>query len=201
MIINLSARYKSAFGFVSATVSSRLEEQQFGDVVKEGDSYGLNVYTHRDSTFDEVTLYDRVGGQEYLFAYRSLAEEYNEVFATPPMLKLRRSKRLVVSVIDNSDLEVVERYSTEPWEVVFHGLLIDMVDHEFPITKLEQINQVFEVNSIWNVSSEILNRIGVEAIYIKDIDVSFVEGFEDTIAYIITARAIKPLEYQLLNNN
>ncbi len=199
MIFDLASRFKTAFGFVAANVTSRLIEQQFGDVVKEGDCYGLDVFSHDESTFDEVLLYQN-DSQKYLFAYRTLSAQYSEVFATPPMLSLRRAKRLVVSVIDNSDVEVVERYSTEPWEITFRGLLIDMLEHNFPLDKLETMNNIFEVNSIWNVSSEILNKIGVEAIYIKDIDIDFVEGFEDTIAYSMTTRAIKPLEYQLLNN-
>ncbi len=199
MIFDFAQRYKSAFGFVAANVSSRLEEQQFGDVVKQGDSYGLDIYTRAETTFDEVKLYNGTG--EYLFAYRTMADQYTGVFATPPMLSLRRSKRLIVSVIDNTDTEVVERYATEPWEITFRGLLIDMVDHQFPLDKLETINKIFEQNSIWNVSSEILNKVGVEAVYIKTADIDFIEGYEDTIAYTMTMRSIKPMEYQLRKSN
>ncbi|MFV0378346.1 MAG: DUF6046 domain-containing protein [Mangrovibacterium sp.] len=123
------------------------------------------------------------------------------MFATPPMLTLRRAKRLVVSVIDNTDTEVVERFATEPWEITWRGLLIDMTEHEFPIDKLKSLNELFEVNSIWNVASEILRSVNVLAVYVKDIEISFVEGYEDTIAYTLTLRSIKPLEYQLLNQN
>jgi hypothetical protein len=198
MTFDFASRFKTAFGFVAGNVASRLMTNGFGDIVKKGNDYGLTVYNGMDVSFDEVTLKQGVNGPAYLFAYRSMAEDYNNVFATPPMLRLSRDKRLVVSVIDNSDLEVVERYSTEPWEITFRGLLIDMVDHEFPLDKLETINEIFEVNSIWTVSSEIINAIGVEALYIKDIKIEFVEGFEDTIAYTMTTRAIKPLEYQLI---
>lgn len=198
MIFDFASRFKTAFGFVAGNVASRLASTGFGDVQKVGDNYGLTVYNGRDAAFDEVTLKKGVNGPSYLFAYRSLAEDYNNVFATPPMLRMSRAKRLVVSVIDNSDLEVVERYSTEPWEISLRGLLIDMVNHEFPLDKLQTMNEIFEVNSIWTVSSEIINAIGVDAIYIKDIEIEFVEGYEDTIAYTMTTRAIKPLEYQLI---
>ncbi len=196
MKFDFSARFQSAFGFVTATVSSRLDSQGYGDVMKES---GLNVltYANREATFDEILLYR--DAQEYLFAYRSMAEQYSEVFATPPMLSMKRAKKLAITTIDNSDVEVVERYATEPWEITWRGLLIDMENHEFPIDKLEMINGIFEVNSVWNVSSEILGKVGVEAIYIKDISIDFVEGYEDTIAYTMVTRAIKPLEYQLSN--
>lgn len=200
MIIDLSARYKGAFGFVSATVSSRLTDKRYGDVVKTTEGYGLDVFVHGESTFDEVTLYDKVGGNEYHFGYSSLDTENAKMFATPPMLNLQRAKRLVESDVDNSDIIVVERFNTNPWEITWQGLLIDLDNHQFPIDKLKTFNEIFEVNSIWKVASEILNAVGVEALYIRDIKVNFVEGFEDTIAYTLTTRAIKPLEYQLLNN-
>lgn len=196
MKFDFTARYQSAFGFVSATVSSRLDSQGFGDVVKES---GLNVMTYANSeaAFDEVVL--EADGKKYRFAYRSLSDQYSDVFATPPMLSLKRAKRLAVTVIDNSDVEVVERYATEPWEITWRGLLIDMENHQFPIDKLEMLNTIFEVNSVLSVSSDILRRVGVLAVYVTDVSVDFVEGFEDTIAYTLTTRAIKPLEYQLTN--
>ena len=196
MNFDFTARYQSAFGFVSATVSSRLDSQGFGDVVKDS---GLNMmaYANSEAAFDEVVL--EADGKEYLFAYRSLSEQYSNIFATPPMLSMKRSKRLAVTVIDNSDVEVVERYATEPWEITWRGLLIDMENHQFPLDRLELLNAIFETDKVLGVSSDILRRIGVLGIYIKDISVDFVEGFEDTIGYTLTARAIKTLEYQLSN--
>lgn len=198
MIFDFTGRFQSAFGFSTGNVSSRLNESGFGEVVKDESGFDLAVYTLDKSTaFDEVLLYrDK---DEYLFAYRSISDDYTDVFATPPMLSLKRAKKLVITPIDNSDIEVVERYGTEPWEITWRGLLIDMENHEFPIDKMEKLNDIFEVNGAWNVASEILQKLGIAAIYIKDISIDFVEGFEDTISYTLTARQIKPLEYQLIN--
>lgn len=197
MTFDFSGRYQAAFGFIAGHISSRLIDNGFAEVIQQSKP-NINVYVWDKSTkFDEVLLYR--DQEEYLFAFRSLAEEYSNIFATPPMLSLKRAKKLEVTPIDNSDIEVVERYSTEPWEITWRGLLIDMDNHEFPLEKMEKLNDIFEVNSIWNVASEILQAIKVEAIYIKDINIDFVEGYEDTISYNLTTRAIKPLEYQLLN--
>jgi hypothetical protein len=57
----------------------------------------------------------------------------------------------------------------------------------------------FEYNGVWNVASEILQANKIEAVYIRDISIDFVEGFTDTVSYQFTMRAIKPLEYQLIN--
>jgi hypothetical protein len=73
-----------------------------------------------------------------------------------------------------------------------------MVNHQFPADKMEELNNIFEYNGIWNVASEIMNKLKIEAVYIKDVSLEFVEGFEDTISYSFTMRAIKPLEYQLI---
>jgi len=194
MRFDFSERVQAAFGFVAATTATRLAQKAFGKAV---DSRTLNVgvYTSKESTFDEVTL--RYGTEKYVFAYCPITSDYSGVFATPPMLSLRRSKKLIITPIDNSDIEVVERYGTEPYEITMRGLLIDMENHEFPIDKMESINKIFEANREWMVDSEILQKVGVSAIYIKDIQLDFVEGFEDTISYTMTVRAIRPVEFQL----
>lgn len=196
MIFDFADRFQAAFGFVASNTVSRLIRKKYGDVENDGSNYNLSVYNDNEGTFDEILLYRDTN--QYLFAYRSIAEQYSDVFATPPMLSLKRSKKLAITPIDNTDYEAVERYTTEPWEITWRGLLIDMENHEFPIDKMEAINKIFEVNGIWNVSSEILQKVGVEAVYVKDLDIDFVEGYEDTIAYTMMLRAIKPLEYQLI---
>ncbi|MDD2345195.1 MAG: DUF6046 domain-containing protein [Bacteroidales bacterium] len=190
MNIDLTSRFNAAFGFIPGSLLG---------LGLDGYVSPLNVsaYVNSEGTFEDILLYR--GSEKYRFAYSQLTEDYNTIFATPPMLSLKRSKKLIVTPIDNSDFEVIERYGTEPYEVGWRGLLIDMVEHQFPIDKMEALNKIFEYNGEWNVASEILNRVGVEAIYIKDITLEFVEGFEDTISYQFVSRAIRPLEYQLIN--
>jgi hypothetical protein len=197
MIIDFGGRFQAAFGFIAGNVSASLLQGGFGNVIEEKPGI-LGVYVmDKSTTFDEILLYH--DKEQYLFAYKSISDDYTGVFATPPMLSFKRAKKLVITQIDNSDIEVVERYGTEPWEVQWRGLLIDMENHEFPIDKMKTLNQIFEKNDVWNVASEIMQANGIEAIYIKDISIDFVEGFEDTISYTMTTRQIRPLEYQILN--
>lgn len=198
MIFDFSGRVQAAFGFVTAAASRVLYDKLFGEVVK-GSNVNVEVFlTGNEATFDEITLRYH-DSESYYFAYRSFSDDYTGVFATPPMLSLKRAKKLITTPIDNTDFEVVERYGTEPWEITWRGLLIDMENHEFPIDKMESINKVFEANREWIVDSEILRKVGVEAIYFKDISIDFVEGYEDTISYTMTSRAIRSLEMQLIN--
>lgn len=199
MIIDFASRFQAAFGFMTGNVAARLIENGFGEVIKDGSVFDMAVYTLDDNSFfDDVILEHDTAG-EFLFGFRSINEENAEVFATPPMLSMKRAKRLVITPIDDSDTEVVERYGTEPWEITWRGLLIDMENHRFPLDKLEKMNAIFEVNDIWQVHSAILQKVGVTNLYIKDIGFEFVDGFEDTISYTLTTRSIKPVEFQLTN--
>lgn len=193
---NLGDRFKMAFGFVAAKMSTGLAAKGFEAEVEQPKNSQVLLWDDK-TKFDEVKLYrDKV---EFDFAFREIAEEYNTVFATPPMLSFSRQKKLIVTSIDNvDDIEAVERYNTSPYDIDWKGLLIDMDNHTFPADKLKQINEIFKFNGIWNVSSEIFDALEITAIYISEVQIDFVEGFEDTIAYSFKMRAIKDLEYQLL---
>jgi hypothetical protein len=201
MNFDFSGRIQSAFGFKAAAAAAKiyLATDNFVDGVKNGHpQLSVDVFVSaNEAVFDEIILSH--GAEKYVFAYRSLNEQYADVYATPPMLSLKRAKKLIITSIDNSDIEVVERYGTEPWEITWRGLLIDMVNHNFPIDKMESLNKIFEANREWNVASEIMRKAGVEAIYIRDISIEFVEGYEDTIAYTLTTRAVRSQEVQISN--
>ena len=199
MIIDFAGRFQAAFGFITGNVAARLIENGFGEVVKDDNVFDMAVYTMDDNSFfDDIMLEHDTAG-EFLFGFRSLNEENADVFATPPMLSMKRAKKLIITAIDNSDTEVIERYGTEPWEITWRGLLIDMENHNFPLDKLEKMNEIFEVNDIWKVHSAILNKVSVNSIYIQNISFEFVDGYEDTISYTLTTRAVKPVEFQLTN--
>ena len=72
-----------------------------------------------------------------------------------------------------------------------------MENHDFPIERMQKLNEIFEYNGVWNVASEILQANKIEAVYIRDISIDFVEGFTDTVSYQFTMRSIKSLEYRL----
>jgi hypothetical protein len=198
MKISFSSRFQAAFGFVAGKVSASLLADGYGEVVREEISQMPAYIMNKSSTYDELTLSNN--GRIYLFAYRSLSEEYANVFATPPIIELSRKKNLVITNIDNvNDVEIVERYNTEPWSINLKGLLIDMENHEFPLGKLKELNTIFEVNEPWDVACEILRAVGVNSLYIQDIKTGFVEGYEDTVSYNIDARSTMPYVYQLKN--
>jgi hypothetical protein len=189
----------AAFGFVAASVTGRMGNEPASVIRGDkrlGDKNGVYLWD-KTTAFDAVTLYEDAKENGYVFGFRSITDAYSDVFATPPMLSLKRGKKLTVTAIDHSDIVVVERYATEPYEIGWRGLLIDMENHRFPLEKMKQMNAIFEVNGVWNVASEILQAVDVHAVFIKDIAFEFVEGYEDTISYTMTTQAIRPIEYDL----
>ena len=202
MNFDFSTRYQTAFGFAPGQLVNLGIEAGFDRQIKarHDTTFQAQTYSFDDSpALEDLTLTaDGIG--EYYFAYREFGEQYGEVFATPPMLSFRREKKLIITPLSNTDVEVIERYSTSPYIITMRGLLVDMVDHNFPEEKLKGIHEIFEANTVWNVASQILGDLDILGLVIQDIDLSFVEGFEDTVSYQITARASKTMEYQLIQN-
>lgn len=200
MNFDFSERYQVAFG-TSAGQLMHLATSAGQDALvhrHHHTQYQAELYgADADESIDYLTLWaDGVG--EYHFAFGEFAEGYSHVFAPPPMIDLKREKRVVITTLDNADAEVIERYTTSPYIITLRGLLVDTDNHTFPLDKLESINSIFEANKVWNASSRILGAVDVLAMVITGVDISFVEGFEDTVAYQINARATKSIEYQLI---
>jgi hypothetical protein len=197
-IINFASRFASAFGMMPGNISKNLNDKGFGDVIKNELSSSISVYyIDKNSTFDEVSLYN-LSNKEFKFGFGSMSNELSTYFATPPLLSLKKAKKLVKTIIDGSNSLVIERFGTEPYSITWRGLLIDMENHDFPLDKLKQLSEIFEANEIWSVSSEILNAVGVESVVIEDVSIDFIEGFQDTISYQFTMTQIEPLEYSLV---
>lgn len=201
MDFNFTDRFVAAFGYAAGTgiAGNKLAEiiRKDSELASKNQIYVLDNKTQ----FDEVILSRSENGTEikHSFSFESINSDNTSVLATPPMMSIKRAKKLTITPIDHTEIEVVERYATEPYSIEWRGLLIDMENHQFPIDKMREINNIFEFNGIWNITSEILQAVGVNSVFIQDVSFDFVEGYEDTISYTMSLRSIKPLEYQLIN--
>jgi hypothetical protein len=201
MNFDFTGRITAAFGIAAAAAMAAAAfglNKAFNQI--PGARPNVSVYLPDKSKFDNVILWRDENGESiiYNFDWANLTEDVMGVVASPPLISLKRAKKLIITPIDNSDIEVVERYSTEPYDIEWKGLLIDMDNHEFPKSKLEEIHNIFEHNGVWNVSSEIMNTVGIQSLFVQDLSFEFVEGYPDTISYNFKMRAIKPLEYSLI---
>lgn len=182
MIFNYWRRFNAAFGI--------MPNADFRNV-----DLKVSNFEGDENDFERVILYR--GNEQFVFGSTNLSDGVQDILSFPPFLSFTRRKKLIITPVDNTDIEVVERYSKEPYDIAWKSLLVDTENHNFPKNKMTKLHEIFEYDCIWNVSSDIMNAIGIEAIYIKDINLSFIEGYEDTVAVDMSLRAIKPLEYTL----
>ena len=206
MKFDFTGRTMAAFGFVAGAGLARARNKLARFIRRDAELSSKNstFIWNNDAEFDVVTLRYAGANDEnlllsYKFSFEGINDDYSNIFATPPMMSLSRKKRLTITPIDNTDIEVVERYATEPYSIEWRGLLIDMENHKFPLDKMAELNKIFQHNNVFDIDSEILQAVDVNSVFIQDVSFNFVEGYEDTIAYTMTLRAIRPLEYQLIN--
>ncbi|MFJ1492644.1 DUF6046 domain-containing protein, partial [Capnocytophaga canis] len=165
-------------------------------VTKEDNKYGVDYFSN-DSDFQKV-----------IFEYDKTKLEFNSminggetsVFAPPPTLSFSRQKNLVETEINGSDTVVIERWGTKQWDISVQGILVDMDDHRYPDSEIQKIVQLFEHNGIIKVVGEQFYDKGIDSIYIQSVDIRGVEGYSDTIQYTISAKSIKEVGFNLLND-
>lgn len=199
--IQLGERFNSAFGFVGDPGNS-LQETGFEDTLT-----GAEVYVKDGrSSYENFTL--RRPGVELKFAYGGLLGEGDTIFSPPALCSFKSSKRIGQTIVTSNDDqgnevaygEVVENYGRKPVEITIRGLLIDMVNHQYPSSKVKQLTEFFDYNGAWEVEGQIWRDKKIRSIYFLDMDDGPVQGFMDTWQFTLSACSIKPVEYFLKQN-
>lgn len=196
-VIDLGARLKAAFGYVSANESEALRKQQFAQT--NGIS-GAGIYLH-DASFEEITI--KKNDTEKLFFGSMMGNRGDgyEVYAPPPMCSFRKSKNLIITEIDGTDAEVVERYGDKSWQIRVQGILVDMQNHQYPKQQVIRLREFFDVQAALAVEGQFFDDLNIKSIYFTDVELAGVAGFTDSIQYTLTARSIKPVEFFFVKNN
>lgn len=201
-VIQLGERFNSAFGFVGET-GTELQQTTFEDTLTGGEVFAKDGR----STYENFTL--RREGVELQFAYGGILKNDNSVFAPPALCSFKHSKRIGSTIVSSNDEqgseveygEVVENYGRKPVEITIRGLLIDMVNHNYPGDKIKQLMELFHYNGVWEVEGQIWRDHKIASIYFTDLDDGPVQGFMDTWQFTINAQSIKPVEYFMKKNN
>ncbi len=206
--IDIGARFGHAFGFAYKNIAGRAGVGYNGRFI-----YGnVEAYSAEEGDFDYIKIKGssfelQFGDMPFLHGnYGVLSgvlegkqNSGNDIFAPPPMLSFRRGKSLKVTEIDGADSEFVECFGLKQWEIKMQGIVVDMAEHQYPSYQVSKLNELFELNEILEVSGQMFEEKKIRSIYIKDIEISGVEGYTDTQKYTISARSIKPVEFSLLN--
>jgi hypothetical protein len=189
--IDIIQRFGVAFGQLQQRVTNNLL----------GFNYSLpENFTEEETVagspfFDEVSLhYNDAAGN---------AKAYT--IDLPPMIDLKMTKRINTTSLNEAIVggksvgggEVVESMGNQNWDITFRGLLVDMKDHKRPLDQVQKIVNVVKINDIFGVTCRYFNKVGISQLYIKDISLPPLEGFQDTQPFIIEARSYAPATLQI----
>lgn len=192
LLIDLTPRFQSAFGF--APTLRQLEPIPGGQYLPYPG--GAAVY---DSNWGFEDLGLRGNGFDLHFGGAALTKsgKLGNVYAPPPMVAFRKSKKLSITELDGDGGEVVEVFGSGSWEIRLQGLLVDMEAHRFPFDKLATLRKFFETNAVFEVVGQMFDALGIYSIYFMDTEIVPLQGFEDTCSFSLSARATKPAEFYL----
>lgn len=190
IVLDLASRYGRALGIV-------LSSEGMNQVVitKEDNKYQVETFGEA-TNFEEVTM-------EYkntrLVFNSFIGGEQSTVFAPPPILSFSRSKKLIETETNGST--IVERWNTNEWEITIQGILVDIENHNYPDSQIQQIVSLFEHNDIIKVVGAQFYDKGIDSIYIDSITINPKEGYSDTVAYTLSAKSVKEVTFNLLEGD
>jgi hypothetical protein len=212
VLIDLSGRYSSAFGFVAKNVIGRtgFNPYLFGQYFEKDAVFKDNTLK---SKFEDVTLkykLHKLNFSSFPFVNAVKAPFHvpftpneeppiSNIVAPPPLISFSRKKKLVVTELNDGDAEVIERWNTKSWDIRMRGLLVDMNEHSYPSDLVRKIHKLFEHNDTVEVSGTQFFEKDINSIYIKDIDITGVVGYQDTVQYTIVASSIRDVNFTLTN--
>ncbi|WP_424653497.1 DUF6046 domain-containing protein [Capnocytophaga sputigena] len=190
IVLDLASRYGRALGIV-------LSSEGINQVVitKEDNKYQVETFGET-TNFEEVTMeYENTR----LVFNSFIGGEQSTVFAPPPILSFSRSKKLIETETNGST--IVERWNTNEWEITIQGILVDIENHNYPDSQIQQIVTLFEHNDIIKVVGAQFYDKGIDSIYIDSITINPKEGYSDTVAYTLSAKSAKEVTFNLLEGD
>lgn len=192
--INLSKRYAAAFGSLATATQPNAVT-----IDRENNKYNLEFYEKSKVDFEEMSF---VFGENKV-AFGSVPfitnSENNNILAPPPIVSFSRTKKHIITEINGSSDEVVELWKTKQYQLRIRGLLIDLENHQYPQSKIEELNRLFEYNNVVDVGGTQFLDKSITNVYFTGIEINGVQGFADTVQFVLTAKATKPVVFTLLD--
>lgn len=199
VVVNLAVRYAAAFGI------SKLDQYVSNAVVTNEDNrYDIQYFEDFDPETEKIRLEHsslKVEFGNMLLFNENGQEKESSVFAPPLMMDFRRSKEIIATETNGDDNVIIERWNTQPWEISMKGILIDVQNRHYPSDQIRKLHQLFKINDVLEVYGVQFEEKDIDAIYLKDISITPVEGFSDTVQFSFTASSIKSVSWNLLKPN
>lgn len=191
--IDLAGRYAAAFGIVKAS-----EMMAAVSLTKEDNKYQVDFFDDYNPATEDIRL--RYDGEELKF-FSMLTGDQASVFAPPVIIDFRREKDLVETETNGDDSVIVERWGTRPWEISMQGILIDVENRQYPTDQVRKLHRIFKYNNVVEVVGVLFEEKDIDTIYFRDIQITPMEGYSDTVQFSLTASSIKEVNWSLLKPN
>lgn len=199
VVVNLAVRYAAAFGL------SKIDQYVSNAVItNEDNKYHIQYFDDFDPDTEKVRLEHSSLKMEFgsMMQWDENGElKESSVFAPPLMMDFRRSKDIIATETNGDDNVIVERWGIQPWEVSIKGILIDVQNHHYPSDYIRKLHQLFKINDVLEAYGVQFEEKDIDNIYLKDISITPLEGFPDTVQFSLTASSIKSVSWNLLKPN
>ncbi|SDC52613.1 DUF6046 domain-containing protein [Williamwhitmania taraxaci] len=209
---SIIARYQHSFGYVAANVAMIAANRLWGKlypiplisrptIAGSGDEE-TQLFSAGDASFADMLFTNNKSGNTYGFGSYSLNASnifYGQdgcCLAPPPMVTFSRSKNVVRTAIDRSETEVIEHFGLKPWSIKLQGILIDLSDHQYPQQLVSKLNQMFSEWGTYQAEGQLFLDLGITDVFFDaDFEISFVEGFADTVKFTVSAISTQPVNF------
>ncbi|MEQ3500599.1 DUF6046 domain-containing protein [Tenacibaculum sp. SSH1-16] len=198
IVINLAERYQAAFGINAKGVSVNfavVNAQENEELELSNSDYSVEYYGDYNKDSEKVIF--QFDAQKLVFT-EMLSGDDSNIYAPPLIMSFSREKQLIETEPSGSDDFVVERWSTSPWIIDIRGVLIDVKNRQYPKDKINQLTRLFQFNDVVKVVGEQFYAHEIDSIYFTSVNVTPVEGFQDTIQINLSAKSKKGVFYTLL---
>jgi len=207
---SIVARYQHSFGYVAANVAMIAANRLWGKLypiplisrptITANGSEETLLFSANDATFADMLFINNKSGKMYGFGSYSLSSsnvfygQDGNYLAPPPMVTFSRSKNVVRTAIDRSEVEVIEHFGLKPWSIKLQGILVDLSDHQYPQQLVSKLNQMFSEWGTFQAEGQLFLDLGITDVFFdSDFEISFVEGFADTVKFTVSAISAEPV--------
>lgn len=165
--VNLRELYESAFGISARLYTSQrpyppTPSRSFDDVelLQEPETdissvLGTPVFT--TFVFQDGTTRD---GTEY---------EGMDLSKISPMVEVDRPRNVKTTVVPDAESTVKELIADGDFQVMIRGILVNMEGESLPYGQIEQLNNLAGLNDAIDVESQLLNRLGIYRLVIRNL--------------------------------
>lgn len=186
--IQVLPRLDKAFGFIASNYISDLLEGE-----KPASRFSGEYFVNPSYSFADMILQGNKNTINFGGNNLSAKNASSQTFISPPMISVTRSKDINVTSPDRGEGEVVENFSKRSYEISMKGIIVDMLNHQYPKNGVQSVRGIFDFNGVYDVTCMLLNDLGIYSLYFTDLDdLSGVEGYADTLSYSFKARSYQP---------